>query len=92
MDVCQPRVAPTDQACKKMFENPVVSGRNKHVENDCHFVRDHHELGNIEVVMVSTKDQQADILTKNLPRPLFEHHVSNLLNKGGDRLESEGDC
>ena len=36
-----------NRACIKMIENPIISERNKHVEIDCHFIRDHHELGNI---------------------------------------------
>jgi len=36
-----------NRACIKMIENPMVSERNKHIELDVHFVRDHHVLGSI---------------------------------------------
>ena len=43
------------KACIKMIENPVISGRNKYVELDCHFVRNHCRIGNIEMQKISTK-------------------------------------
>ena len=68
-----------NSACVKMIKNPVVSGRNKHIELDQHFVRDHHQLGHIRVVKIDTEDQTADLLTKNLPRATFEKHRDSLL-------------
>ena len=35
------------KACIKMIENPVISGRNKYVELDFHFMWDNHKLGHI---------------------------------------------
>ena len=74
------KVYEDNAACIKMVENPVVSGRNKYIELDCHFVRDHCKIGNIEMCKVSTKLQRADVLTKNLPRADFDRHVSALLD------------
>ena len=68
-------------ACIKMIENPVVSSRNKYIELDCHFVRDHHKLGHVRIKKVATADQTADILTKRLPRESFERHRRTLLTK-----------
>ena len=67
-----------------MIENPVISGRNKYVELDCHFVRDHHQLNHIRVKKISTQHQRADLLTKNLARPLFDGHTNAILNKRKD--------
>ena len=68
-------------ACRKMIENPVVSLRNKHIEIDAHFIREQYELGSITITAISTEDQIADLFTKNLPRTIFEKHVSNVMNE-----------
>ena len=68
-------------ACRvKMIENPVVSGRNKHIELDMHFVRDHHQLQHIRVKKMNSEKQIADLMTKNLSRDLFEKHRDSLLS------------
>lgn len=67
-------------ACIKMVENPVISGRNKYVELDCHFVREHHDLGNIKMKKINTDNQRADLLTKNLARALFDKHTTKIMN------------
>ena len=53
------RMFEDNKACIKMIENPYVSGRNKHVELDAHFIRDHYLLGNIDVKHVKSKKQKA---------------------------------
>ena len=74
-----------NKACIKMIENPVISGRNKYVELDCHFVRDHHVLNNIRVKKISTQNQRADLLTKNLARPSFDRHTDTILDCRRDK-------
>ena len=69
-----------NHACIKMIENPVISGRNKYVEFDCHFVRYHHKLGNITVEKIETDRQRADLMTKNLGPALFKKHVESILD------------
>ena len=74
-----------NKACIKMIENPVISGRNKYVELDCHFVRDHHLLKHIRVKKISTQHQRADLLTKNLARSSFDKHTDAVLNCRKDK-------
>jgi histone deacetylase 1/2 len=74
-------------ACIKMIENPMVSHRNKHIEVDAHFVRDHFELQSILPKPIPSADQKADLFTKILGRPLFEKHTRDILD-----CTSEGDC
>ena len=47
-------------------KNPVLHSRTKHIEIRHHFIRDHVEKGDIELVHIDTKNQIADIFTKPL--------------------------
>ncbi|CAL8999350.1 unnamed protein product, partial [Prunus brigantina] len=74
-----------------LASNPVFHSRMKHLQIDYHFVRERVIRGDLLVQHVSSADQFADILTKGLSTPLFQHQCSNLM-LGSSKPAIEGEC
>ena len=64
-------------ACIKMSRNPEYHQRTKHIDIKYFYCREKYLSGELKLVHCSTKDMQADILTK----PLAAAHFHHLLNK-----------
>ncbi|WVZ52607.1 LOW QUALITY PROTEIN: hypothetical protein U9M48_003651 [Paspalum notatum var. saurae] len=47
-------------------KNPILHSRTKHIDVRFHFLRDHYEKGDIDLIHVATQNQLADIFTKPL--------------------------
>nr|GEX46282.1 retrovirus-related Pol polyprotein from transposon TNT 1-94 [Tanacetum cinerariifolium] len=58
--------------------NPVQHTRTKHIDVKYHFIKDHVEKGTIELYLVGTKYQLADLFTKSLPEARFKFLVEKL--------------
>jgi hypothetical protein len=60
-----------NESAIRMVDNPVEYSRTKHIAIRYHFLRDHQQMGDIEISYVSTKEQLADIFTKPLDEKTF---------------------
>ncbi|WVZ89923.1 hypothetical protein U9M48_036268 [Paspalum notatum var. saurae] len=52
-------------------KNPVLHSRTKHIDVRFHFLRDHYEKGDIDLIHVVSANQLADIFTKPLEFDAF---------------------
>jgi hypothetical protein len=62
-------------------ENASATKHTRHIEARYHFVREFIIDGHIKIIFVMSKENKADIFTKNVTSEIFQHHVGNYLVK-----------
>ena len=79
-----------NESAIKLSKNPVQHSKTKHIEIRHHFLRDHVNKEDIDIIHVTTEEQLADIFTKPLDEKRFSKlrcelnilESSNVLSKG----------
>ncbi|CAB1105045.1 unnamed protein product [Ectocarpus sp. CCAP 1310/34] len=74
------KVLEDNQGAIALVQNPLSSGRTKHIDVRYHFIRGLFRSGDISVKFVPTTEQHADLLTKALSRVSLHYHRRKLMN------------
>ncbi|XP_019416403.1 PREDICTED: uncharacterized protein LOC109327693 [Lupinus angustifolius] len=82
-DLHLPLQIPTPVFCDNisviyLAHNPVFHERTKHIEIDCHVVREKIQQGLVKLLPIFSSEQLADAFTKPLPTKQFQLFVSKL--------------
>ena len=67
-----------NQAALHIASNPIFHERTKHIEVDCHFIREKIASGCMATSFVNSNDQLADIFTKSLRGPRIKYICNKL--------------
>ncbi|RVW91047.1 Retrovirus-related Pol polyprotein from transposon TNT 1-94 [Vitis vinifera] len=67
-----------NQAALHIASNPIFHERTKHIEVDCHFIREKIASGCVATSFVNSNDQLADIFTKSLRGPRIKYICNKL--------------
>lgn len=81
-----------NQAALAIAANPVHHEKTKHVDIDCHFIRDKTQDGVVSPTYIPSQHQLADVLTKLLPTKQHQTLLSKLGVQLAPHSQLEGEC
>jgi len=70
-----------NQSTIAISKNGIKGERTKHVDVKYHFITETVESGKVQLKWIPTTEQQADIFTKALAAPVFEHFRKALMTR-----------
>jgi hypothetical protein len=77
-EICPMELACDNQSAFHLSSNPIFHERTKHIEVDCHFIREKIISGIIKTSFIRSNDQLADMLTKSLRGPRIDYICNKL--------------
>jgi transposase InsO family protein len=75
------RVFRDNQSTIAISQNGIRSERTKHVDVKYHFITETVASGQVQLQWIPTRDQEADLFTKALAQPVFEHFRKLLMTR-----------
>jgi hypothetical protein len=60
-------------------ENPSATKHTRHIDARYHFVREYIIDGVIKIIFINSKENKADIFTKNVTGDIYEEHVDDFI-------------